>query len=125
MNTPKQMGSTETLAQISAYFAQRCRLDSAHKLTCAQCGSEIRRIRAYMSLHDAQFGNRCVGPGRAWRMEIPYCPACEEPPSRYGCIHMSRTDLGLPGVMEASRPFGLEDPQYRNQAPSTEKVLSF
>jgi hypothetical protein len=46
-------------------------------------------------------------------MEIPYCAACENPPSRYGCIHMTETDLTLPSVLEASRPFGRIDPEYR------------
>ena len=38
-------------------------------------------------------------------MEIPYCTVCEAEPSRYGCIHMSESDLNLPSVIEASRPF--------------------
>lgn len=58
-----------------------------------------------MSLHDEQFGEACTGPARAWRMDIPYCANCEEEPSRYGCIHMSESDLNLPSVIEASRPF--------------------
>jgi hypothetical protein len=68
-----------------------------------------------MSLHDERFGDACVGPGRAWRMEIPYCTGCENPPSRYGCIHMSEADLRLPSVLEASRPFGIEHPDYEKQ----------
>lgn len=120
MDTPKQMGHSATLAQISTYFSLRCRFNSAHKLTCTRCGGEIRGIRAYMSLHDEQFGNSCIGPGRAWRLEIPYCPACEELPGRYGCIHMSRSELDLPSVMEASRPFGFQDPEYRK--PQTDKA---
>lgn len=69
MNTPKQMNATETLAQISSFYAQRCVLEGSRRLTCARCGGEIRRVRAYMSLHDQQFGNSCVvrhEPG-AWR----------------------------------------------------------
>ena len=62
-------------------------------------------MRAFMSLHDERFGEACIGPARAWRMEIPYCTVCEEPPSRYGCIHMSEAELNLPSVIEASRPF--------------------
>lgn len=115
METPKRMNATDTLAQISAYYASRCHLDAAQKLTCARCGGEIRGIRAFISLHDEQFGNSCVGPARAWRMEIPYCPACESIPSEYGCIHMSAGELNLPSVIEASRPFGHEHPDYRTQ----------
>ncbi|HUH63236.1 MAG TPA: hypothetical protein VLZ50_09580 [Terracidiphilus sp.] len=55
----------------------------------------------------------CIGPGRAWRVEIPYCPSCEYPPGLYGCIPMSQTDLNLPSVLEASRPFGSAHPEYR------------
>ena len=115
MDTPKQIGLAESLARISNYFTVRCRLDGPRGLTCAQCGGEIRRIRAYMSLHDDRFGNSCVGPGRAWRMEIPYCSDCESLPSPYGCIHMSEADLNSPSVMEASRPFGPEHPEYKKQ----------
>jgi len=70
-----------------------------------RCGSEILRVRAFMSLHDERFGDACIGPARAWRMEIPYCTVCDEPPSRYGRIHMSQAELNLPSVIEASRPF--------------------
>ena len=64
-----------------------------------------RMLRAYMSLHDEHFGDACIGPARAWRMEIPYCTVCEAETSRYGCIHMSESELNLPSVIEASRPF--------------------
>ena len=110
MDTPKRIGLAETLARISNYFTLHCRLDGPSGLTCTQCGGEICRVRAYMSLHDEQFGDSCVGPGLAWRMEIPYCAGCEAPPSHYGCIHMNETDLNLPSVFEASRPFGMEHP---------------
>ncbi|HLJ79427.1 MAG TPA: hypothetical protein VKT75_18570, partial [Acidobacteriaceae bacterium] len=56
--------------------------------------------------HDESQGEACSGPGRAWRMEIPYCPNCETVPSRYGCIHLSEPEMNLPAVIEASRPFG-------------------
>lgn len=102
------MSLAQTQEEISKYLTFRCRLDG-RKLTCSNCGGEILRVRAFMSLHDEQFGSSCIGPGRAWRMEIPYCSACEEPPSRYGCIHMGESDLNLPSVIEASRPFGLID----------------
>ena len=106
MDTPKRLGMAETLAQISNFLTVRCRREGLRELTCDLCGGEIRRVRAYMSLHDERFGDACMGPGRAWRMEIPYCTACENPPSPYGCIHMSEADLALPSVVEASRPFG-------------------
>jgi hypothetical protein len=113
MQTPKQTTVTETLAQISQFFAVHTKQDDARQVTCARCGGEIRRVRAYMSLHDQQFGDACIGPGRAWRMEIPYCIACETPPSLYGCIHMSAADLNLPSVLDASRPFGIPNPASR------------
>lgn len=115
MLTPKQMGLAESLARISNYFTLHCRLEDPRGLTCAHCGGEIRRVRAYMSLHDEQFGDACVGPGRAWRMEIPYCSGCETPPSSYGCIHMTEADLNLPSVQDASRPFGMEHIHYKKQ----------
>lgn len=108
METPKRLSLAQTREEISKYLTLRCQLDG-RKLTCSNCGREILRVRAFMSLHDEQFGSCCIGPGRAWRMEIPYCSACEEPPSRYGCIHMSEKDLNLPSVIEASRPFGLTE----------------
>ena len=115
MDTPKRLGLAETLALISNYLSVRCRLDGVREVKCARCGGEIRRVRAYMSLHDERFGDSCKGPGRAWRMEIPYCVACDPVPSSYGCIHMSEADLNLPSVVEASRPFGIEDPGTPNK----------
>jgi len=112
MDTPKRMSVVETLEQISQYFALHCRLEGPRELRFSHCGGEIRRVRAYMSLHHEEHGDSCIGPGRAWRLEIPYCTACEEPPSRYGCIHMSETELNLPSVVEASRPFGKEPREY-------------
>ena len=106
METPKRMSLAETQEEIGRFFTCRCHRDG-RELTCVLCGGEIRRVRAFMSLHNEQLGNSCIGPGRAWRMEIPYCPACDTPPSRYGCIHMSETDLNLPSVIEASRPIGI------------------
>lgn len=124
METPKQMNVTETLAQISQYYALRCRLDGAQKLTCVECGGNICGIRAFMSLHDERFGSSCIGPARAWRMQIPYCPSCEPSPSPYGCIHMSEEELNLPGVIDASRPFGPENPGYGKQPGPIQAFLS-
>ena len=115
METPRQVGFTECLAQILGYFRLHCRLEKSRRLSCVHCGADILRIRAYMSLHDEQFGDLCVGPGRAWRMEIPYCSACEDTPDGYGCIHMSQADLNLPSVVEASRPFGSQHPECRKR----------
>ena len=117
MDTPKRMSLVETQARISSYLTVRCRRDASNHVSCAQCGGEIRRVRAYMSLHDQRFGDACIGPARAWRMDIPYCASCEAPPSPYGCIHMSEEEMGLPSVVEASRPFGREHPEYRRQFP--------
>lgn len=108
METPRQKNATETLALISMFFEKHCQLHDGRNLVCAHCGGEIRCVRGYMSLHDAQHGDACVGPARAWRLDIPYCVACEKPPSRYGCIHMSAEELNLPAVVEASRPFGAD-----------------
>jgi hypothetical protein len=99
------MSLAETQAQISEFFSLRCRRTSPKEVVCIRCGAEIRRVRAFMYLHDERFGDACIGPARAWRMEIPYCTVCEDPPSRYGCIHMSETELNLASVIEASRPF--------------------
>ena len=116
MNTPKGKTLAETQALISDFFARHCRLEYPRDLRCALCGGEIRRVRAFLSLHDERFGDSCVGPGRAWRMEIPYCSSCEKPPSQYGCIHMRDDELNLPSVLEASQPFGPEHPNYRKLA---------
>ena len=112
METPKRMRLAETLAQISEYLTVRCRREG-NEIICARCGGEIRRVRAFMSLHDEQFGDQCMGPGRAWRLEIPFCVACEDPPGQYGCIDMSDTDLNLPTVIEASRPFGKDQTEVQ------------
>ena len=116
MDTPRRMTLAETQVKISEFFSLRCHRIGSRELVCTRCGGEIRRVRAYMSLHDEQFGEACIGPARAWRMEIPYCTVCEEEPSRYGCIHMSESDLNLPSVIEASRPFpaGLPNPPRPN-----------
>ncbi|HLJ79003.1 MAG TPA: hypothetical protein VKT75_16400, partial [Acidobacteriaceae bacterium] len=89
MDTPKQLGITETLARISGYFSSHCSWSDTRHVICRTCRAEICRVRAYVSLHDESQGEACSGPGRAWRMEIPYCPNCETVPSRYGCIHLS------------------------------------
>jgi hypothetical protein len=75
MQTPKQMGVAETLARFTDSYNTHCRLDAPKALCCAHCGGEIHQVRAYMALHDAQFGDACTGPGRAWRMSIPFCLA--------------------------------------------------
>ena len=113
METPKRLNLTETQAQISNYYSLHCRREGLRRVQCVHCGADIHRIRAFMSLHDERFGEACVGPGRAWRMEIPFCAMCEDEPSGYGCIHMREDDLNLPIVLEASRPFGREHPEYR------------
>src|SRR5689334_5630352 len=105
MDTPRRMRLAETQQKIADFFRMRCRQIGPAELVCSNCGGEIRRTRAFMSLHDEQFGDACVGPARAWRMEIPYCTRYEEPPGRYGCIHMSQAELNLPSVIDASRPF--------------------
>jgi hypothetical protein len=115
MNTPKQLGIAETLAQISGYFSSHCTWGEARQVTCRTCRAEIARVRAYMSLHDEERGEACSGPGRAWRMEIPYCPNCEPVPSRYGCIHLSEAEMKLPVVIEASRAFGAVIPLHDQQ----------
>lgn len=109
METPKRLNMPETLAAISAYYRDHCQ-GSTHQNACAHCGGDIHRIRGFMLLHDQQFGDACAGPGRALRMEIPFCPRCEARPAEYGCIHLSAADLNLPSVIEASRPCGAPHP---------------
>lgn len=111
MDTPNRQDLAATQAQISDYFVTKTRLDQSKRLRCIHCGQEICRIRALMSLHDQRFGDLCLGPGRAWRIEIPYCPACENTPGHYGCIHMNKEELDLPVVLEASVPFGRRHPE--------------
>jgi len=119
MNTPKRMGITETQAQISEYLSLHCRLDGIRTPDMCSLRTQDRSSsRVYVS-HDEQFGDLCIGPARAWRMEIHYCPTCDNLPSGYGCIHMSKTDLNLPSVRAASRPFGREHPQHREQTSNS------
>jgi len=115
------MTLAETQAKIAGFFSQRCRQTGPAELICTNCGGEIRRTRAFLSLHDERFGDACAGPARAWRMDIPYCTRCEEPPSRYGCIHMSEAELKLPSVLEASRPFPA---RLQNRSSQTSKARS-
>lgn len=117
MDTPKRMSLAESQARIAHFLSFRCRRNELNQVSCAHCGGEIRRVRAYLSLHDLRFGDACIGPPRAWRMEIPYCAVCEDTPSLYGCIHMSEEDIARPSVVEASRPFGREHPEYAKQFP--------
>ena len=102
MDTPRQKILAEMQAQISDFLMTHTHLDRSRRVRCVHCQEEICRVRAFMSLHDEQFGDSCIGPGRAWRIEIPYCPACEKTPDQYGCIHMKCEELNLPSVLEAS-----------------------
>lgn len=118
MDTPKRLSMTETLSAFSAWYRDHCRTLAGLRITCIHCGTEIHRVRGYMLLHDEQFGESCAGPGRALRMEIPFCPVCENRPGEYGCIHMPAADMNLPSVLEASRACGVPHPLYREQAAS-------
>lgn len=72
MDTPKRMSLAETQARISNYLIFGCRRDESNQVSCAQCGGEIRRVRAYMSLHMSDSETRASvrrAPG-AWRFHI-------------------------------------------------------
>lgn len=116
METPKRLSMTGTLAAFSAFYRDRCRETAAHHITCLNCVREIHRARGYMLLHDELHGDACAGPGRALRMDIPFCPRCETRPAEYGCIHMPASDMNLPSVREASRAWGVPHPLCRAEA---------
>jgi hypothetical protein len=61
------------------------------KWACPNCGSIIQQKTAFVSIHDAGFGD-CAGRGEVKRVAIPYCPTCEpeiaEKRELYGCVHV-------------------------------------
>ncbi len=111
---------TDTLAAFAAYYRDRCVSPSERQVTCAHCGGDIHRVRGMLLLHDERFGDACAGPGRALRMDIPFCPQCEARPAEFGCIHLPEPDMQLPSVLEASRPYGTPHPLCAGVSQSAE-----
>jgi len=47
---------------------------------CKRCGAEIQAIHKLVPLHDAYtLFRKHAGSGKCHRIQIPYCPNCEEP----------------------------------------------
>ena len=86
METPQQCSEQELYRLGQEFLQTKCVRQVSY--TCKTCGSEIRHVTAFMSMHDSRFGDSCAGGGEVQRRPIPYCPHCEPKPVESGCIHI-------------------------------------
>lgn len=57
--------------------------------THQQCGGEIQAKEVFLSVHDGPFP--LSGHGEVRHVQVPYCPNCENEPSRFGSIDTQGT----------------------------------
>src|SRR6516225_3071000 len=97
MQTPRKISIGDFLVMRSKWLEEHCVSDDvvdgrSVPLRCKTCGEPPKTVCAYVSVHDPQFGDECVGSGKVLRPRIPYCPRCEVRPEESGCFH----DLEVP-----------------------------
>jgi hypothetical protein len=86
MQTPVRVSLLEFALKRNEWVKAHCLTDGDRQL-CVNCKTPIEIISAYISIHDARFGNHCAGPGAVIRLVVPFCPKCEAKPQERGCLH--------------------------------------
>lgn len=62
---------------------------------CRECGGDILDVGAEVSIHYADFGNKCSDSGEIQSFGLPFCPTCEGmPKKRRTCIHLQEFPPG-------------------------------
>jgi len=44
---------------------------------CPKCGSEIKQVTCYVSIHSKLFEPNCAGEGKVDKINYPVCPKCD------------------------------------------------
>lgn len=88
MNTPHRVTPAEFYDLVKEHVAAHYLAAESQVFTCKRCGSTIKCVTAFMSIHDAIWGDSCAGAGKVKRFAIPFCPKCEPPPAESGCLHV-------------------------------------
>lgn len=59
------------------------------KLICRTCLTPVVFVTCYASLPATEFGDQCAGHGEVKRVNLPFCPKCEQVPETLStCIHL-------------------------------------
>ena len=57
---------------------------------CRQCGSLIKQVTCYVSIHSTLFEPTCAGTGKVRKINYPFCPECEGDIEHVtACYHVS------------------------------------
>lgn len=86
MQTPKELSPRDWNKSLREFYSkevERMGVGFQHK----SCHAPIAFVNAYVSIHFIGF--KCAGNGRVTRIEVPYCPRCEQMPELYGCFHVA------------------------------------
>ena len=86
MQTPHHVSVDNFAADKALFLATACLNFGDRHLHCAQCGTRIKRVAAFISAHCMT--EQCLGTGTIVQVDIPYCPQCEETPYVRGCFHI-------------------------------------
>lgn len=96
MKTPSRITPEELCRQLVAWLEEHASDHGTH-YHCKRCGGLLFSRQVSFSLHDAAFGEHCVGSGEVRRADLPFCPRCEAVPEDTGCLHCA--DLPLPTLV--------------------------
>ena len=86
MQTPHHVSVDRFIASKALFLMTACFGYGDKQPHCSQCGACIKWEVAFISAH--RIAEECVGTGTIVKVDIPYCPGCEEKPYVRGCFHV-------------------------------------
>ena len=88
MQTPRKLTPPELAFALQHWLDANAVRNPVGTWSCKACGELLSCVDVYFSLHNADFGEHCVGAGRVKVFAIPFCTNCEAAPETSSCLHV-------------------------------------
>lgn len=67
---------------------------------CKNCGTQIKQVTCFVSIHLKAFEPKCAGDGRVCKINYPFCPKCDgELEYVTACYHIQSFIVCLPAFL--------------------------
>jgi hypothetical protein len=86
VRTPHHVSVDNFVAERALFLATACLEFGDKPMNCAHCGTAIKWELAFVSAHG--LADLCGGTRGTVRVDIPYCPRCEQTPCATGCFYI-------------------------------------
>lgn len=87
MKIPEKVSLAVFESAIEEYEKSQCQRNGEERLSCKDCGSDIKYAICNISIHDLEWVE-CAGSGQVVIRRVPYCPECEDMKETFcACVH--------------------------------------